>query len=131
MSSKTVVSHHESGHGSVLSYTVGYALSIVLTLVAYYVASKQVTTGWALIYALCALAVAQLFVQLSFFLHLGRESKPRWNLTVFLFALMVVIILVFGSLWIMKNLSYDHEHLSPEQLNQTIIKDEGLQPSNY
>ena len=66
---------------------------------------QEIFSGWTLVGALAALAVAQLMVQLVFFLHLGTESKPRWNLTVVLFALMVVVILVFGSLWIMKNIN--------------------------
>lgn len=127
MSAKAAASHHDAAGGSVKSYTAGFVFSIALTLVAYVLASRQVASGWALIYTLAVLAVTQLFVQLVFFLHLGRESKPRWNLVVFCFALMVVLILVFGSLWIMKNLSYAHNQLTPQQTNQYIVKDEGFQ----
>ena len=129
--SKAVVSRHDAAHGSVRSYTAGFILSLALTLGAYILASHQLASGWGLIYALAALAVTQLFVQLVFFLHLGRESKPRWNLVVFAFALMVVVILVFGSLWIMKNLSYGHDNLPANETPQQIIKDEGIQPSPY
>jgi len=119
---KAVVSHHEAAHGSVKTYATGFAFSIILTLAAYLLVVKNVFNGWGLIFALAALAVTQLLVQLVFFLHVGRESKPRWNLTVMAFAAMVVVILVFGSLWIMKNLQYNHAKIpSTEQ----IIKDEG------
>jgi len=132
MSDKVVVSQHEGGRGSVLTYSLGFSLSLLLTLGAYWLASQQLTTGWGLIFALAALAVTQLFVQLVFFLHLGKESKPRWNLVVFAFAAMVVLILVFGSLWIMRNLDYAHHRLAPtNQTNQQIINDEGYQQSNY
>lgn len=125
--SKVIVSHHEASHGSVKTYATGFALSIILTLAAYTLVAKGITSGWALVFILAALAISQLLVQLVFFLHLGRESKPRWNLTVMAFAAMVVIILVFGSLWIMKNLQYNHAKVpSTEQ----IIKDEGYGPSN-
>jgi cytochrome o ubiquinol oxidase operon protein cyoD len=63
-------------------------------------------------------------VQLVFFLHLGGEGKPRWRLTAFLFMLLVLVILVFGSLWIMYNLDY-HMTMSPEELDSQIIEDEG------
>ena len=129
--SKPVVSSHEVDPGSIRSYTVGFALSIILTVGAYGLASHQLATGWTLIYVLAGLAVTQLFVQLVFFLHLGRGSRSRWNLTVAAFAGMVVLILVLGSLWIMKHLNYSHDNLSPQQLNRSIIKDEGIQPSNY
>lgn len=118
---------HDASEGTLKSYTAGFVLSIALTLIAYALASRPVASGWDLIYTLAVLAVTQLFVQLVFFLHLGRESKPRWNLVVFSFALMVVVILVFGSLWIMKNLNYAHEQLSPQQTDQFLIKDEGYQ----
>lgn len=120
----------EAGKGTLKTYVTGYVLSLGLTLVAYLFAVKQFTSGWTLIYSLATLAIAQLFVQLIFFLHLGSESKPRWNLTALLFAIMVVVIVVFGSLWIMKNLSYNHS-VPADQTDQQIIHDEGLQPSKY
>jgi cytochrome o ubiquinol oxidase operon protein cyoD len=129
--SQVVASHHEVDPGSIRSYSIGFALSIILTIAAYVVASHQLASNWTLIYVLVVLAVTQLFVQLVFFLHLGRGSHARWNLTVAAFAGMVVLILVIGSLWIMKHLNYSHDSLSPQQLNQSIIKDEGIQPSNY
>ncbi len=50
------------------------------------------------------LALFQATVQLHYFLHLGDESKPQWNLFTFLFMLVLAFILVAGSLWIMYNL---------------------------
>lgn len=125
------MSRHQEAHGSVRSYSIGFGLSIVLTMIAYAFGTHAVMHGWALLYGLAALAILQLFVQLVFFLHLGRGSEARWNRTAFLFALMVVVILVFGSLWIMKNLNYDHEHVpATSSQDQAIVKDEGYSPSS-
>jgi cytochrome o ubiquinol oxidase operon protein cyoD len=125
---KVIVSHHDHSSGSLKSYSIGFGLSLVLTLMAYLSVTKHIASGWGLIFVLTALALVQLLVQLLFFLHLGRESKPRWNLQVMLFAAGVVFIIVFGSLWIMKNLQYNHsQSLTPQE----IIKDEGLKPSSY
>src|SRR5579884_1225960 len=124
--SKVVVSHHEAASGSLKTYTAGFILSIILTLAAYLLVIRGWLSGWGLIFALAGLAIVQLLVQLIFFLHLGRESKPRWNLQVLVFAAGVVFILVFGSLWIMRNLDYNHHHGTPaNESNQSIIKDEG------
>lgn len=112
-------------HGSTKTYVSGFLLSIVLTLAAYLCTTHNIASGWALMGILAVLAVIQLFVQLVFFLHLGRGSESRWNTTVLLFAAMVVGILVFGSLWIMGNLSYGHQNIPT---TQQIIKDEGYQP---
>jgi len=122
MSSKAIVSQHEQGQGSVRSYSIGFGLSIALTLAAYGLVVQHAAHGWALVFVLAGLAIIQLMVQLVFFLHLGRESKPRWNLSVLFFAVMVVCIVVFGSLWIMKNLAYNH---APQPSSSDIIKDEG------
>ena len=114
--------------GTTLGYVAGFGLSLILTLLAFYlVASKddrpQILTHRFLMVSLVCLAVAQLFVQLLFFLHLDRESKPRWNLLVASFAGVVVLILVLGSLWIMSNLNY---HMQPVPSDKSIIKDEGI-----
>jgi cytochrome o ubiquinol oxidase operon protein cyoD len=86
-------------------YVTGFALSIVLTLAAYFAVDEYLLDRWVLVFAISALAIVQAFVQLIFFLHLGKESRPRWNMLVFLFMLLVVAIIVLGSLWIMYNLN--------------------------
>ncbi len=111
-------------HGSLKTYTIGFALSIALTLAAYFAVVNQLLTGQNLIIAIITLAIVQLIVQLFFFLHLGSESKPRWNLTVFVFMLIVLVILVFGSLWIMHNL--DHNMMSPGATDSAIMQEEGI-----
>ncbi len=115
----------EAGRGTQQTYIIGFLLSIALTMAAYVAVVNHILSGRLLIAAIVGLAVIQLFVQLLFFLHLGRESKPRWNLLMFLFALLVVGIVVFGSLWIMNNLNY--HMMSPEDTTKFIQHDEGLQ----
>jgi cytochrome o ubiquinol oxidase subunit IV len=104
-------------------------LSAILTLDAYLLVTKHALSGNQLIAALATLAIIQLITQLVFFLHLGRESKPRWNLAVFAFMLIVLVIVVFGSLWIMTNLNYSHgQNNSPpaQPSDEDIIRDEGI-----
>lgn len=109
---------HDAGHGSYLSYTIGFLLSIALTLAAYFLVVDKILTGSTLIAAIMGLAVVQLFVQLAFFLHLGSESRPRWNLMVFGFAVLVVVIVVLGSIWIMENLDYN---MMPKEMEQHML----------
>jgi cytochrome o ubiquinol oxidase operon protein cyoD len=97
----------EVGHGSLLSYTVGFVCSVILTAIAYLLVTNHVLDGTRLIAALLGLGLVQLVVQLVFFLHMGRESSPRWNLTVFMFTGLIVLIIGIGSLWIMHNLTYN------------------------
>jgi cytochrome o ubiquinol oxidase subunit IV len=102
-----------------IGYVIGFVLSLLLTGGAYVSVTQQLFTGGALIAVIITLAVLQVLVQLYFFLHLGRETKPRWKLVVLIAMLVVLFILVFGSLWIMQNLNY---HMSPDQVNHYMIQ---------
>jgi len=77
----------------------GYALSLLLTFTAYFLAPN--------LYLLLGAATVQALVQFVLFLHLGIESRPAWGLFMFLLMLFVIIILVAGSIWIMHNLNYN------------------------
>jgi len=115
---------HSHSEGSYKSYTLGFAVSVILTLAAFYLVANHRFSRDRVIAAIVGLAVIQLLVQLLFFLHLGRESKPRWKQLVFYSMLTAVFILVAGSIWIMNNLNYNMR--TPEQTTQYIIKDEGI-----
>ena len=109
----------DAGLGSLGSYLTGFVFSIILTLIAYYVVTaKLYSSNLQVVSIIISLAILQLFVQLIFFLHLGRESKPRWNVTVFVFAATVVLIVVFGSIWIMNNLNYNMAHSSDSYIRK-------------
>ncbi len=106
---------NKSPEGSLKTYISGFVLSIVLTLTAYELVVHGKYSVDIIIAAIVGLALIQFLIQLLFFLHLGRETKPRWKLFVLLFMIMVVLILVFGSIWIMNNLNY---RMTPQQQNQ-------------
>lgn len=112
------------------AYVIGFAASLVLTLIAYGLAARHVHSHHliyndnTLVGIVIALALAQFITQMIFFMHLGAEPKPRWNFVAFGLMGTVVVILVAGSLWIMYSLNY---HMgSPDQTNQSIINDEGF-----
>ena len=94
-------------YGNVKSYVLGFVLSIVLTLVSYFLVIERVATGWVLDLSVAVLAIAQATLQLILFLNFLKEPTPRWNLIIFLFMLLLVVIIVSGSIWIMKQLSYN------------------------
>ena len=99
--------HTDNSHGSYKSYFLGFALSIILTLIAYFITVKGGMPAFKTHITLGALASLQLIVQLIFFLHLASEEKPRWNLQSFVFTFITVVILIAGSLWVMYNLDYN------------------------
>jgi cytochrome o ubiquinol oxidase subunit IV len=78
---------------------------------------------------LVTLAILQLVVQLMLFLHLGDEPKPRWNLLAFLFAVLVVAIVVGGTLWIMYELSHPPGDASTQKLEEyNVFEEENIFP---
>lgn len=119
----TSTTEHGAAHGSPFSYLTGFIFSLIFTAAAYLSVTQHFLSGGLLLAILSILALAQLTVQLIFFLHLGNESRPRWNLNVLLFAVLVVFIVVGGSLWIMHNLNY---HMTTDQMNNYMNKQDGL-----
>lgn len=115
----TSPSHEQSNFNQ---YVFGFISSLVLTSVAFLAVEHHTFNRAVTIGAIVALALIQLFIQFVFFLHLNRESKPRWNLFVFGFMALVVLILVVGSLWIMNHLQYNG--MSPAQIDKSVSQDE-------
>ena len=120
---RAIISRYEPANGTLQTYVTGFVLSISLTLAAYVLVVNHAYSKWTIALAIAALAAVQFIVQLLFFLHLGRESRPRWRLLVFSFMLVVVGILVIGSLWIMYSLNYNHLVMTPRQIN-TYMQDQ-------
>jgi cytochrome o ubiquinol oxidase operon protein cyoD len=120
---KVVVAQHDTNRGTLASYVTGYIFSIYLTFAAYLMVYNHLFSNIVLTTVIVILALVQFIVQVLFFLHLGRETKPRWKLAVMLFMIMVVLILVGGSLWIMSNLN---TRMTPQQMNNYMNNQQGL-----
>lgn len=123
------MSRNNSTTKSVVAYSVGFLSSIILTLVAYAIVVhdvfKDIWSPAIIAIALSLLASIQLVVQLVFFLHLGEESKPRWKLLSFIFAFIILGIIVFGSLWIMFDLN-TRMMMSTEDMIKYMNRQTGL-----
>ena len=96
----------EGEHASFFSYTMGFLISLALTISAYLFVSEKMFEGSVLIIALVVLGLSQAIVQLVCFFNLGKDKKDQDNLFVFLFMILVLLIVVIGSLWIMYHLNY-------------------------
>lgn len=94
----------ETSHGTFKSYILGFILSIVLTLIAYILVDWKLLSHWTLTLVIGSLALAQAWIQLRFFLHLGEEPYPRWNFLAFIFMAFATLIIIAGTIWIINNL---------------------------
>lgn len=114
---KTHDTPYGESHCTIKYYTIGFIISIVLTIIAFGLVAYPILDKETTIICVVFAGILQLVVQLVFFLHLGAEEKPRLNLMSFVFTLFIVAILVIGTLWIMYNLDYnmmDHPVSTPE-----------------
>lgn len=89
------------------SYVTGFILSLVFTLIPYYLIVHKTFDKNELLVIILGFAVLQMAVQMVFFLHLGREKKPHWNTLFLMSTVSIIFVVVGGSLWIMKNLHYN------------------------
>ena len=98
---------HGASHGSVKTYMTGFILSIILTAIPFWMVMNGSASHAALIGTVLVAAVVQIVVHLVCFLHMNSKSDEGWNLTAFVFAVLIIAIVVIGSIWIMWNLNYN------------------------
>lgn len=86
-------------------YLIGLALAALLTGVSFYIARSTLVWAPSIPIALSVLALAQMGVHLVFFLHITSGKDSINNVLALAFGVLIVMLLVFGSLWIMTNLN--------------------------
>jgi cytochrome o ubiquinol oxidase operon protein cyoD len=101
---------------AVRGYLVGLALATLLTCVSFYIARSTLVWQPSIPIALSVLALAQMGIHLVFFLHITSGPDSVNNVMALAFGLLIVILLVFGSLWIITHL--DHNTMPTERLMQ-------------
>jgi cytochrome o ubiquinol oxidase subunit IV len=97
----------KAGQKTLSSCITGFALSMILTIMAFMVVAEHHWSAKTMYISLTVLAVAQLLVQVVFFLRMNNSKEGRWNLMPFLFTIVIISVVVGGSLWIMYNLNYN------------------------
>lgn len=109
------------------SYMLGFVFSVVLTIIPYYLVVEQKLSGDGLLFTVMGYAILQLIVQLVFFLHLGEEKGPRWNLMSIVFLISVMLFIGLGTIWIMKNLHHYMNHApSPQSVEGKLIESQNI-----
>ncbi len=112
-----IESHHTqepdfgAGKKTFNTYILGVVLCVILTLIPFAVVMKG-SLSHAMTYAvLITSAVAQFLVQVVCFLRLNLiTTQSRINIMSFIFAIVVLIVIIGGSVWIMWNLNYNMMH---------------------
>jgi len=89
----------------VLTYLIGFLLSALLTAASFYVLHSDLIWGPGIGVALVVLAIAQIGVQLVFFLHLTTAPDNTNNALALAFGILIVALIIGGSIWIMNHLN--------------------------
>ena len=112
--------------GSDASLSIGFLLCFALTITAYCITQTEGLGVNAKIGIIAGLAFTQFVAQMFFFLHLGREKKPRYKLWMFGSMAIIILIIVVGSLWIMHHLDYNMMHMNESDINTYMSENEGI-----
>ncbi|PAT31687.1 cytochrome o ubiquinol oxidase subunit IV [Vandammella animalimorsus] len=103
--------HAQSGHGTLNEYLIGFVLSVILTVIPFWLVmadvldSKSATVGWIL-----GLGLVQMIVHLVYFLHLKPSTEGGWTLITLVGTVLTVAVCLVGSIWIVNKL---HSHMMP------------------
>ena len=81
----------------------GLALAVFLTLASFALVWSGDLIGYEALFPLAALAALQIAVHLRYFLHVGAGLDRDVNLSI-VFAGVLIVLMVGGTLWIMTNL---------------------------
>ena len=98
--------HTEGGHGSVKAYVTGFVLSVILTVIPFWlvmgdVLGDKLITGVVIL----GLGAVQIVVHMIYFLHMNTKSEGGWTFMALIFTITLVVITLCGSIWVMHHLN--------------------------
>lgn len=117
----------QSEHGTMRSYVFGFILSLVFTLIPYYLVTSKLVSGGTLLPIILGVAIIQMIIQIVFFLHLGRGPKPMYNIVFFGMTVITILVVVTGSVWIIDHLD---SSMASSDLYKTAVNQEGVYQIN-
>lgn len=133
----TASGNHETGeaHSTIRGYLTGFGLSVVLTVIPFWlVMARPIEDGVVTAVLVILAAVAQIVVHMIYFLHMDARSEGGWTVMALIFTVVLLVITISGSLWVMYHLNsnmmpMDHDVMDmdgPRTLQQQQM--EGDQP---
>ncbi|MBO0344077.1 cytochrome o ubiquinol oxidase subunit IV [Roseibium sp. CAU 1637] len=120
-SNSTHDNHHGGGHGTLRSYMVGFILSVVLTVIPFWLVLGDVFDNKTLAIGIVfALGAVQMIVHIFYFLHVTFRAEEGWLVMSLSFTVLLVVIVLSGSVWVMyhldENMMPSHDQI--EQVKQ-------------
>lgn len=87
------------------SYLIGFALSVTLTVIPFWMVLSVATDNLLLALAVIFFTgAAQVLVHVHYFLHVDVRAEQGWQAMSMVFTIMLLVIILAGSIWIMHHL---------------------------
>lgn len=104
-----------AAHATLKGYLTGFALSVALTAVPFWLVMDKVLGRPSLTVAvILGLGAVQIVVHMIYFLHMNARAEGGWNLMALMFTLTLVVIALAGSLWVMYHLNQNMVPMSEQ-----------------
>lgn len=87
-------------------YLIGLGLAFILTAIPFALVAAGTLPRISTLVIIAILAIVQVLVHFRFFLHIGFRSTPFENLAAMVFAGILIVFMVGGTLWIMFDLHH-------------------------
>ncbi|MEM8877889.1 MAG: cytochrome o ubiquinol oxidase subunit IV [Pseudomonadota bacterium] len=95
-----------AGHATYRAYLTGFALSVVLTIIPFWMVLGQPTDNvYIALTVIFSLGAAQIMVHVYYFLHVNLKAEQGWQAMSLGFTFMLVVIVLAGSIWVMFHLN--------------------------
>jgi cytochrome o ubiquinol oxidase operon protein cyoD len=93
-------------HGSYRSYIIGFVLSVVLTLIPFWIVLGEVNIHiWLALTIIFGLGAVQIMVHVFYFLHVTVKAEEGWQVMSLVFTGILLLIVLVGSIWVMTHLN--------------------------
>ena len=103
--------HHDDGpvsHSTFKGYMTGFVLALILTAIPFWLVMGKVFDKTSVTaFVILGFAVVQIVVHMIYFLHLDAKSESGWNMLALIFALVLVVITLSGSMWVMYHMNHN------------------------
>ena len=118
--------HTSHGHGSFKGLMTGFVLAAVLTIIPFgLVMADAISSKAFLLTVVMICAAAQILVHLRYFLLLSTNQEQGWTMASSLLALILLLIVLAGSLWVMHNMN--ENMMSSHEMDRQIEQMKSLQ----
>ncbi|MEM9012081.1 MAG: cytochrome o ubiquinol oxidase subunit IV [Pseudomonadota bacterium] len=108
--------HAHAAHGSYRSYLIGFGLSVVLTVIPFWIVLGKPTDSVPLaLTVIFVMGAVQIMVHVYYFLHVSVKAEQGWQAMSLVFTGVILVIVLAGSIWVMfhldENMMPAHEQI--------------------